>query len=436
MCKEKGAYPHVLIISHEVINMTTNVGKTLYQYFDGWPTDKLSEIYFHSEVPTTHLCEQYFRITDFDVLKSLNPFYKPGTEFKKEDIQEELQFARVDKGFQSFVYQKGTKKKDWMFLGRNCLWGLGTWKTKKLDEWIKRIKPDVIFFPTSDYVFAYRVVEYISQKNSLPVVVCVYDDYYFGQINKDTLLNKYNQRKLKKHLKFVFDNASFALYNQPKMHKLYQREFGLPSDVFYVYADCSDKEEQNKKHIVISYFGGLGLGRLDSIIEIGRALEEVDVGGDVQINIYSAEKDKDVTQRMSDSARLCFRGSVPSQEVLRLVNESNILLLPESFEPQYLGRIEYALSTKISEYLASNRCILAYGPQEAGTIGYLKEHGVGCVVTDYESMKEKLQEILVSAEKRKEYVAGQLLLAKQNHSRSRNHNALKNAILTACKERD
>ncbi len=436
MCSENNTYPHVLIVAHEVINTTTNVGKTLYQYFNGWPTDKLSELYFHSEVPTTHLCEQYFRITDFDVIKSLNPFYKPGTEYKSEHIQDELQFARVDKGFQSFVYQKGTKKKDWMFLGRNCLWGLGTWKTKKLDDWIKRINPDVIFFPTSDYVFAYKIVEYLSKKYSLPVVICVYDDYYFGQINKDTLLNRYNQRELKKHLKFVFDHMDFALYNQPKMRALYQQEFGLPSDVFYVYADCSDHEERSDGKTVISYFGGLGLGRLDSIIEIGNALDEVDIDGDTQINIYSAEKDKEVIQRINNSARLSFRGSVPAQEVVRLVKESNILLLPESFDPQHLGRIEYALSTKIPEYLASNRCILAYGPEAAGTIGYLKESGVGGVSTDYDDMKEKLREFLVSKDKRKECVAGQMLLAKKNHSYSRNHAVLKNAFLYACKRRD
>ena len=436
MRNENNAYPSVLIVAHEVINTTTSVGKTLYQYFNGWPTDKLSEIYFHSEVPTTHLCEQYFRITDFDVIKSLTPFYKPGTEYKREHIQDELPFARVDKGFQSFVYQQGMKKKDWMFLGRNCLWGLGTWKTKKLDEWIKRINPDVIFFPTSDYVFAYGIVEYLSKKYSLPVVVCVYDDYYFGQINKDTLLNRYNQRELKKHIKFVFDHAAFALYNQPKMRALYQQEFELSSDVFYVYADCSDQEERDDGKTVISYFGSLGLGRLESIIDIGRAIEDVDADGDTQIFIYSAEKNNDILKRMNSAARLSFQGSVPSQEVLRLVNNSSILLLPESFNPQYLGRIEYALSTKISEYLASNRCILAYGPKEAGTIGYLKDNGVGCVATNYDEMKAKLRELLVSTNKRKEYAAGQMLLAKQNHSYSRNHTALKNAFLSACKRKD
>ena len=35
-----------------------------------------------------------------------------------------------------------TKKKDWMFLGRNCLWGLGTWKTKK--------RPGVVVRPSQD----------------------------------------------------------------------------------------------------------------------------------------------------------------------------------------------------------------------------------------------------------------------------------------------
>lgn len=436
MNNEHNSYPRVLIVAHEVINLTTSVGKTLHQYFEGWPVDKLSEIYFHSEVPTTHLCEQYFRITDFDVVKSLNPAYKPGQTFGKEDINEALLSARVDKGFQNRIYQKGKEKKDWMFFGRNFLWGLNTWKTNKLDQWIKKVDPQVIFFPTSDYVFPYKIVEYLSKRYALPVVVCVYDDYFYGQTNKDTLLNRYNQWVLNKHTKQVFNNAAYALYNQPKMAELYKRDFDLPSDVFYVSAEPSDKEEVSREDPVISYFGSLGLGRIDSIIEIGKAIDELNAGAGTHIDIYSAEDNEAVIDKINKAPRLQFKGKISSKEVLEKVDDSNVLLLPESFDPQYLGRIEFALSTKVPEYLASNRCILAYGPENCGTVGYLLAHGIGCVATNYDKLKGLLSEVLTSCAKRKEYADGQMALAKRNHSHIRNHNALKNAFLTACEERD
>ena len=74
----------VLIVSHNVLGLDGNMGKTLHAYFQDWKTEDLCQLYFHSEVPTTHLCEEYFRITDFDLVNALR-LHRPGTPLAAAD---------------------------------------------------------------------------------------------------------------------------------------------------------------------------------------------------------------------------------------------------------------------------------------------------------------------------------------------------------------
>ena len=59
----------VLVISHNILSHTSNMGRTLLNFFKDFPQESLSQLYFHKEVPTTDICTDYFRVTDFDVIK-------------------------------------------------------------------------------------------------------------------------------------------------------------------------------------------------------------------------------------------------------------------------------------------------------------------------------------------------------------------------------
>lgn len=424
-------YPKVLIISHEVINLDTSVGKTLHSYFSEWPKEKLCQIYLHLEIPTTHKCEKYFRITDFDILKSLNLFIKPGRVFDKDDINENLKTARADVGMKKKIYQKGRQRKNWMFILRNMLWGIGTWKNKKLIEWVENNRPDVIFLPTSDYLFPYSIAQFISKKFNIPIVVCVFDDYYFGKINRSGILNKINIYFLRKKTEKIFNKAKFILYNQPKMQQLYSSKFKVKNNIFYVSSEENTKKEEDNKKIKISYIGTLGLGRNKSILDIGRALMKVRPSIEYCVDVYSQETDQKKIEKMTLENGINFMGGISSEEVKNVIAKSEVLILPESFEKRYFGRIEYALSTKIPEYLGSNRCILAYGPKNAGSIQYLLDNDVACVVTNKKDLEDCIKEIISDKVKRNNIVKKQYKLYKKNHTFERNSRILRNAFYTA-----
>lgn len=420
-----------LIVSHNVIGLNGNMGKTLYTYFENWPKDKLCQLYFHSEVPTTHLCEQYFRVTDVDLLRGLRQLKKAGTVLTEQDIEEDRVTTRIDTGRTAEIYQKGRARKPWMYFARNSLWKLGLWKSKQLDQWIKECNPDVIFYASGDYTFSYEVALYISKKYDLPLVISVVDDYYFQRPPEKGLFAWWNTRRFRKVMEKTMAHVKGAFYIHPVMERMYREKFPLRSAVLYKNAPICEVEEPENKAVKIAYFGTIGLRRDDSLVEIGQAIRRLIPDGSVLLDVYSSESRPEVLERMTEENGIRFHGQVSADEVVRLQAESNILVFAESTAPELTERLRCSLSTKVPEYLGSNRCVLAYGPAEAGSISYLLENHVACVATNPEQLEECLREILFCADARRRYAEGQMELALKNHGKERNHEVLKEIIQAA-----
>ena len=88
------------------------MGKTLKTYFSETEGINVHQLYIHSEVPVDNtVCEDYFRFTDSDALKSRLPFTEKGTVFGRKDIRTDLSSSRTDHGAVGSVYQYGRKRR-------------------------------------------------------------------------------------------------------------------------------------------------------------------------------------------------------------------------------------------------------------------------------------------------------------------------------------
>lgn len=430
----KWEYPKALIVSHNVLGINESMGKTLYTYFENWPKNKLCQLYFHSEVPTTHLCEQYFRVADVDLLHALRKLKKAGTVLTEKDVEEDRITTRTDTGQTAKLYQKGRARKPWMYLARNFLWKLGLWKSKQLDQWIRECSPEVIFYASGDYTFSYEIALYISKKYNLPLVISVVDDYYFQRPLDRGLLAGWNTWRFRKIMEKAMAYAKAAFYIHPVMERMYREKFPLHSAVLYKNTPICESGEPENEAVRIAYFGSLGLQRNDSLVEIGRTIRKLIPDGSVLLDVYSSESRPEVLEHLVEENGIRFRGQVSADEVVRLQAENNILVFAESAAPELTERLRCSLSTKIPEYLGSNRCMLAYGPIEAGSISYLLENHVACVATNQKQLENCLREILFFADARRDYAKRQMELAHKNHGQERNHQVLKDIIQAAVNE--
>ena len=427
----KYEYPKVLVISHNVFGRNVSMGKTLSTYFENWPKEKLCQIYFRAEVPTTHICEQYFRITDFDLLKDPFQADNRGDILTAADIEPDRVTSKNDYGHITALYQTGSKHKPWTYFARNTLWKLRSWENPKLDQWVRNCHPDVIFYAAGDYLFSYEIALHISKKYDIPLVVSIVDDYYFQRPSARGLLAKWNTHQFRKTMEKLMGCVKSAFYVHPVMERMYWQNFSTAGSVLYKNAPICQSAESVRTPLRIAYFGTLGLKRDIALTEIGRTIRRLVPDNSILLDVYSAEIRSDILKVMTKENGIRFHGQVSAEEVARIQEESNILVLAESTSPELTERLRCSLSTKVPEYLGSNRCLLAYGPAEAGSISYLLENKVGCVATNPQELEEKLREILFSPDARAAYAKGQRELALKNHTQQRNHDILYHALRTA-----
>jgi glycosyltransferase involved in cell wall biosynthesis len=122
-----------------------------------------------------------------------------------------------------------------------------------------------------------------------------------------------------------------------------------------------------------------------------------------------------MVERLSIPGAVEFKGALNAAEVQQVIVESDILVHVESMDKVSRKLTRLSVSTKIPEYLASGRCILAVGPAEVASIRYIQDHEAGLVVTDLETLRGNLETLISGPELRRSYALNGLRLAQQRH---------------------
>lgn len=178
MDKQKD-YPNVLIISHNLIDNSNNVGKTLLSMLGDWPSDSLYSLYLRNEYPVNFYCNKYLLIHDKDVFLSTITFgiKKSGIFFSKEENNN-----KSCSSTETALYNLGNKRKPIVSYLRDMMWHIGFWKNKRIRRWIKEISPDIILFIPNDYCLAFDVLKFVRKIVDTPVITIYTDDaFYYGQ---------------------------------------------------------------------------------------------------------------------------------------------------------------------------------------------------------------------------------------------------------------
>lgn len=407
----------VLIIGHNVLDRRTAFGKTLISFFESWGSENLAELYFHSEVPTVDIVSRYYRITDTDALKSIFQSRKKsvGRSFDITQIDSKRDSSRTDTGLKHKIYSFGRKRTSGIYIARNSVWRLSKWYSPELRAWIHDFAPDVIFFVAGDYAFAYDIAYTISRDFHVPIVTYCCDDFYINRMNPDSVLSNpvYNHLMKKVHRCISYSKSIVTICD--KMTEAYKTLFDKP--IYTVYTGSSTKGEPYVDSEGIVYLGNLGLARHESLIDIGRALKRISekTGENLHLDVYSSESRYEILRELTEENGIIFHGAVSSEEVKKIIAKSKLVIHVESFAPENVRKVEYSISTKIADLLASGRCIFAYGPKSAASFEYLAENDAACVVTDRNMLEKELESILTDRNKRKEIVKAAAHLAERNH---------------------
>ena len=407
----------VLIVSHTVLSRTSNMGKTLLSYFDAFKPDELAQLYIHSEIPTDNsICKNYYRFTDKDALKSIISIKRYGTIFSEQDIDLERVSTRIDQGLTSRIYQMGRKRTGSIYLLRNLVWRVSHWFTKELKQWLNEFNPDVIFFASGDYAFMYDIARKISQYLKKPLVVSCMDDYYLYNKNHNSLIGRIEHRLYINTVQKTMDKASEIFCICDSMADEYAKLFRKKTYVIHTSAAVK-KMSFNPDAKQLSYIGNLGYSRYKQIIEIGKVLRELgSTIGPEYVDVYSSEKNPEITKLLTENNGIRFHGQISADEVIDVMQNSMAVIHTEAFDNEIKERVRFSVSTKIAESLLYGPCLLAYGPDGIASIEYLKNNKAAYTITARKDLVNGLREFITDSKMRENILQNARTLGKKNHS--------------------
>ena len=421
----------VLIVSHNPMIPTNNMGKTIRVYFDDFQVSELAQFYIRPEVPSDgSVCQNYFRFTDKDAVMSIFSFRERGAVYGQKDIQPVKH--SVGTGALEPVYQFGRRRTAGSYFLRNLLWKLSRWETWKLWKWVDDFNPDVIFFASGDYGFMYDIARKIAEHTGKPLAVACVDDYYIHNRNGGHLFGRMVHKAFLRTVNKTMARASMIFTICESMAREYEAMFGKPCHVLHTSAQKQEMPQNVQSHD-ISYLGNLGLNRNEQLVQMGRALQKLDIPGIPKyIDVYSGERNPEILKILTPENGIRFHGAVSAEKVLEIMQGSMAIIHTESFDPAIQQMTRVSVSTKIADSLMNGPCLIAHGPEGIASMDYLKKNGAAYVITDPDALPVGLAEILTDAALREQIMANARVLADKNHSMQVNSQKVRQWLREIC----
>jgi len=404
----------ILVISHNVFSDSGNMGKTISSYFHNFKNYEIAQFYIHSEEPYSNICNNYYRVTDKEILKSIIT-RTSGTSLKCNNKKTALNYIKK---------YKTLKKRTILYFIRDLIWNLGCWNTKSLRKWLNDFSPDVVFLASGDYSFIYKVALKIAKCRNIPLIINCMDDYYI--IKKRSFFDKIQKYFFMKTVRKTIAYSSLIMCISEKMAEDYKNFFQKKTCVIHTSSSMGkiiEKTNPNK----ISYIGNLGYYRYKQLISIAKALKRLNLGINC-IDIYSSMTNNKIISYLKREDSINFHGAISQKEIIKVMQDSIAVIHTESFDEIMSEKTLYSVSTKIADSLMSGTCIFAYGPKNIASIKYLLDNKAAICATNEKELESKLKELIMNKKLREQTIENAIKLAEKNHSQNQAFKVINYAI--------
>ncbi|WP_319504955.1 glycosyltransferase [Bacteroides graminisolvens] len=405
----------LLIISHNIIDNSNNVGKTVISLLKQWPQEDIYSIYFRNEIRSTMLCDHSYMISDRDVLGALSPLNKNKCG-RTVDADRNAKDVVSD----ASAYRMGNKRYPIISMVRDVLWHTRKWKTNALKEWVENINPDVILFIPNDYVLAFEIADYVYSLVNAKMYTFFTDDSFYYKQNTG-LIDTLRRNWIKKIGKDIIDESTGMITASHLMQSEYKELFGKDSIVLGNCVEISNISNQIRQSsdgdYIFSYIGNLHSNRWRCLLDIAKAIENISSSfqKNIIIKVYTAsDLPKSVLRQLKSQKCMQFMGCIPACEVKKAQEESDALIHIEAFDYKSKVSTRLSMSTKIFEYMSRNVPIFAYGPNDISSMSFLALGPFAKTCSDPSELTLKLKEFLSFDKERTQIRDKAYLYAKEN----------------------
>lgn len=392
-------FPKVLILSRGVWDDTKGTSSTLTNLFQDFDSNKLAHVYIESTMPNTQCCHRFFQISEFSLVQKLYKWRtKTGFVIDDQGNNTDLVDEQIAKKENKTMNYVRGHRSIWFSFAREILWFFNGWKSKELKQFLLDFDPDVIWMDGSPLPLMNRLYDYVLTVAKKPAVIFMQDDVYTYESCDSKWSSRLYKWLLRKKVKKVVRQCDDMFVASPKMKKEYDAIFGFNSTFIAKSVDLDTVSKQNldiHDPIRLVYLGQVIYGRIYSLIAIAEALEKINASGvKIQLSIYTnnpiSEEDK---KKLLIKDAVFLMPPVPYSEVPRIMSENDVVVFVESFDPRYCNVARLSFSTKICDYLASNKCILAIGPSNIAPIEYFVEEDAAVVATSIGEIEHAMKKL-------------------------------------------
>lgn len=414
-----GPHIRILIVSNTAWDDGNSFGNSFSNIFGGNVNYEIANIYCQAGSPNTKVCKRFFQISAKGILRSfLKRKNSSGHEvFIGDTIQHNSD--ELSKKSTSLLNFFKKVRWQWLFWGRDLLWATKRWKSKALDDFIKSFNPDLIFQPIYYSSYIDEIGLYAQRLMNVPMV---------GYISDDCVTLKHFSlspffwidRFIKRPYVFRAIRQCELLYViTERQRQEYDEIFGKGKcKVLFKGGDFTNQPDYQIHHpLRLVYTGNIGLGRWKTLAQVATALETINQQETkAELFIYSATPvSQKMLRQLNRAGASRFMGAVPSSEVSSIQNEADILVHVESFELSERYKARLSFSTKIVDYLAAGRCILAIGWEHTGGIEYLRNNDAAVTVTDLQKLMPGIKKMIDEPSTIKEYAQKAFECGRRNH---------------------
>jgi len=411
-------YPRILVISSNAFSDTSNNGKTLASFFKEFPENKVAQLYFNSELPENSYYHNYFRITDYEMVKSIiTDKCTCGNKIKSDITKADRKIQEKKKSLICAVKNYNISR-----IIREILWKSKNWKTEELNQWLEEFSPEIIFLCAGDGVFTYDITKYIKEKFGAKLVVYITDDYVlprktvspFWWLRRNYIIVK---------MKDAIQQSDLFITISQQMQETYKEMFNKDS-ILAVNMTESMRDESvilnYNKETTLVYAGGLHYKRYTTLNLLAKAIKKYNDDSvneqKVYLKIYSEQDPNNyVLKCLNVEGASKFCGRLNQTELREVLNSCDIPVHVESFDAKSIESTRLSISTKIPEYLSLGKPVLAIGPNQVASIEYLKDSAF--CITDKDDIYFNLKALFDNKSLLEELSSSALLKFEQSHNK-------------------
>jgi glycosyltransferase involved in cell wall biosynthesis len=305
-------------------------------------------------------------------------------------------------------------------------------------DWICTFRPEVIYSMLGSARIS-RVALGLAAARGVPLVPHFMDDWP-RTLYRDSILAPWLRLVLTRQLHGLLARATVRLTIGDEMATEYERRYG---GSFLPFMNCVElkplSQPPRRDTMRLIYLGGLHLNRWRCLADIGAAVEAVSrQGTSAELLIYtSAQGCAEYEHVLNRPPYMRMAGHVPPDVVPAVQRDADILVHVEAFDRASRRYTRYSISTKIPEYMAAGRPVLAYGPAEAASLKYVAGSGCGVVVSEQsvDAIQAALAGLLSFSSRRREMgVRGRQVAERRHKAAAQRTNfqvALQRAVFNA-----